>query len=98
LRLAGFETGYPVGSFLWIVNNIYFQYYSLLIFIVSAAVMVIVSRLTAPPSEAQLVNLTFSTLTDEHRRESRASWGTTEVAWSGVTLGLILLAYLYFNG
>ena len=31
LGLAGFEHGYPSGSFLWIVNNIYFQYYSVLI-------------------------------------------------------------------
>jgi SSS family solute:Na+ symporter len=31
LRMAGFERGYAEGSFLWIVNNIYFQYYSLLI-------------------------------------------------------------------
>ena len=37
-------------------------------------------------------------MTEEHRRESRASWGTSEVAWSCVTLALILAAYLYFNG
>ena len=30
--------------------------------------------------------------------ESRASWGTTEVVWSGVVLVLILIAYLYFTG
>jgi SSS family solute:Na+ symporter len=98
LRLAGFEGGYPAGSFLWIVNNIYFQYYSVLIFLVSAAAMVVVSRATEAPSEAQLEDLTFATLTEEHKRESRASWGMSEVAWSGVTLLLILVAYLYFNG
>ena len=51
LRMAGFEAGYPEGSFLWIVNNIYFQYYSLLIFLVSVAVMVGVSYATEPPSD-----------------------------------------------
>jgi SSS family solute:Na+ symporter len=45
-----------------------------------------------------LKDLTFATLTEEHKRESRASWGTAEVVWSGVTLMLILAAYLYFNG
>ncbi len=35
LGMTGYEAGYPSGSFLWIVNNIYFQYYSLLIFLVS---------------------------------------------------------------
>ena len=98
LRMAGFEDGYAEGSFLWIVNNIYFQYYSLLIFLVSAAVMVIVSHMTEPPAEEKLKDLTFATMTEEHRRESRASWGASEVAWSCVTLVLILAAYLYFNG
>jgi SSS family solute:Na+ symporter len=98
LGLAGYEAGYAHGSFLWIVNNIYFQYYSLLIFLVSAAVMVAVSHMTQPPAEGRLTDLTFATLTEEHKRESRASWGMTEVAWSCVTLALILAAYLYFNG
>ena len=97
-RDGGYEGGYAEGSFLWIVNNIYFQYYSVLIFLVSAAAMVIVSRMSEPPSEEKLKDLTFSTLTEEHKRESRASWGMAEVAWSGVTLVLILAAYLYFNG
>jgi solute:Na+ symporter, SSS family len=35
LKLAGFEQGYPPGSFLWIVNNTYFRYYSVFIFLVS---------------------------------------------------------------
>ncbi len=43
-RTAGqFENGYAEGSFLWIVNNMYFQYYSLLIFIVCVVVMIVVS-------------------------------------------------------
>ena len=98
LGMAGYADGYPEGSLLWIVNNIYFQYYSVLIFFVSAAAMVIVSHMTEAPPESQLKNLTFATLTEEHKRESRASWGMTEVVWSGVTLALILVAYLYFNG
>ena len=88
----------PPGSFLWIVNNIYFQYYSLFIFVVSAAVLIAVSYLTAPPAEAQLSGLTYGTVTAEHRRESRASWNRWDVINSGVVLFLILLAYLYFRG
>ena len=51
--LAGYEQGYPQGSFLWIVNNIYFQYFSVLITIVSAIVMVVVSYLTPEPDYAR---------------------------------------------
>ncbi|HEY6854470.1 MAG TPA: sodium:solute symporter, partial [Gemmatimonadales bacterium] len=35
LHLAGYEQGYAPGTFFWIVNNLYFQYYSLLIFVIS---------------------------------------------------------------
>ena len=98
LGVAGYENGYAEGSLLWIVNNIYFQYYSVLIFLVCAGVMVLVSRMTEVPSEEQIKDLTFQTMSAEHRRESRASWGNTEVVWSGVVLVLILIAYLYFTG
>jgi SSS family solute:Na+ symporter len=98
LQMAGYEQGYPEGSFLWIVNNIYFQYYSLLIFLVSVAVMIAVSYATEPPSEEQLVGLTYATVTEAHRRESRASWNQWDVINSAFVLVLILAAYLYFNG
>jgi SSS family solute:Na+ symporter len=98
LRLAGFEGGYPAGSFLWIVNNIYFQYYSVLIFLVSCAALIGVSYMTAPPSEQQLAGLTYATITPEQRRESRASWGRRDVLASSVVLVLIVAAYIYFNG
>ncbi len=98
LKLAGFEQGYTDGSFLWIVNNIYFQYYSVLIFFVSIAVLVGVSYLTGPPAESTITGLTFATVTDEQKRQTRGSWNRWDVTNSGVVLLVILLAYLYFNG
>src|SRR5439155_12178016 len=56
LGLAGLQNGYPQGSFLWIINNIYFQYFSVLITIVSAIVMVVVSHLTTEPDYARISN------------------------------------------
>jgi len=94
--LSGFS--YPEGSFLWIVNHIFFQYYSLFIFIVSVAVMIIVSYLTAPPSYEKISGLTYGTVTEEHRRETRASWQARDVVASAIVLALILAAYLYFTG
>ncbi len=98
LGMAGYEQGYAHGSFLWIVNNIYFQYYSLLIFLVSVVVLIGVSYMTRPPSEAQLIGLTYATVTDAQRDASRRSWNQWDVINSGVVLLLILAAYLYFNG
>ncbi len=98
LRLEGYAGGYPDGSLLWIVNNIYFQYYSLLIFLVSCAVLIGVSYATEPPNEQQLTGLTYATVTEEHRRESRASWTATDVIASVVVMAMILAAYIYFSG
>jgi SSS family solute:Na+ symporter len=89
---------YAEGSFLWIVNHIFFQYYSLLIFIVSALVMVVVSLLTEKPAYEKLAGLTYGTVTAEHRKESRASWTAADVVASAIVLALILGAYLYFTG
>jgi SSS family solute:Na+ symporter len=94
--LQGYQ--YPQGSFLWIVNNINFQYFSILITLVSAVVMVTVSYLTPEPNAAQIKSLTFSTVTPEDRAKTRASWGMNEVLASAVVLVFILGAYLYFRG
>jgi SSS family solute:Na+ symporter len=98
LKLAGYENGYTYGGFLWIVNNIYFQYYSVLITVISIIVLVVVSYATAAPSEEQLAGLTYATITPEQRRESRASWGTIDLVGSAIVLVAIVCAYLYFNG
>ena len=98
LKLEGFENGYAPGSLFWIVNNTYFQYYSLFIFLVSVIVMIVVSYMSGKPSEDQIRNLTFATVTTEHRQESYASWNIWDVVNSGVVLTLILMAYVYFTG
>src|SRR5262245_3644989 len=98
LGMAGYEHGYSPGSWLWILNNIYFQYYGLLIFLVSVAVLIVVSYTTPPPADHQLKGLTYATVTSEQRRESRRSWNHWDVLNSAVVLLLIAAAYLYFNG
>ncbi|MFM8362063.1 MAG: sodium:solute symporter [Haliscomenobacter sp.] len=89
---------YSPGSFFWIVNNIFFQYYSLLIFIVCSVAIIAVSYATAPPSYERIRGLTFATMTAEHRAENRASYTRSDIIWSGVVVLLILIAYVYFTG
>jgi SSS family solute:Na+ symporter len=98
LGLSGFQQGYTPGSLFWIVNNIYFQYFSVLITIVSAIVMVVVSYMTAEPDYGAIKSLTFETATEEDKRRTRASWTTIDLATSAVVLFCILGAYLYFRG
>ncbi len=98
LGLEAYKNGYPQGSFLWIINNINFQYFSILITIISAVVMVGVSYLTGAPDYGQIKNLSFGTVTDEHRAESAKSWGWHDVLASAFVLAVILAGYLYFRG
>ena len=98
MKLKGFADGYTPGSFLWIVNNINFQYFSILITVVSAIVMVAVSYATAEPDYKQLKGLTYGTATADDRAKTRASWDMRDVLSSAVVLAAILGAYLYFRG
>jgi SSS family solute:Na+ symporter len=98
MKLAGFEHGYAPGSLLWIINNIYFQYFSVLIALVSAAVMIGVSYATRQPRYETIAGLTFGTASAEDRRRTRHSWDWREVSASAVVLACILGAYLYFRG
>ncbi len=98
LGIDGFKNGYAEGSLLWIVNNTYFQYYSVVIFLVSSVVMVLVSLLTAAPSPESIRGLTYGTVTEEQRLQSRRSWNWGDVFASGMVLAAIAAAYLYFTG
>lgn len=94
--IPGFK--YPEGSILWIINNIYFQYYSLFIFLVSVAVMFAVSYATEKPDEQKITGLTFGTVTPEQKQATRSSWSKWDVVTSVVVVLLIIAAYLYFTG
>ena len=89
---------YTEGSFLWIINNINFQYFSILITLVSAAVMVLVSYATPEPDYQKIKGLTFATATDEDRARTKASWDWREVGASLVVMAFIIGAYIYFTG
>ena len=89
---------YTQGSWLWIINNINFQYFSILITLVSALVMVVVSYLTAEPDYQKFQGLTFATASADDRSKTRKSWGAGDIAASLFVLACILGAYLYFRG
>lgn len=96
VKLGG--TPYEEGSFLWIINNIFFQYYSLLITIVCIIVFLVVSYATKPPDYAKISGLTFSTLTPQDRAETRASWNAKDVILSILLIAAIIAIYMYFTG
>jgi SSS family solute:Na+ symporter len=89
---------YTEGSFLWIISNVFFPYYSLLIFLVCVGVMVGVSYMTEPPPYEKISGLTYGTLTEEDKAKSRASWNWVDVVSTVLVLAMIAAAYVYFTG
>ncbi len=89
---------YEEGSFFWVMNNIFFQYYSLIIFFVSAITMIAVSYATEAPSYEKIKGLTFGTVTAENIEDTKASYTMKDVLMSILVVVLIIAAYLYFNG
>ncbi|MGD2094675.1 MAG: sodium:solute symporter [Phycisphaerales bacterium] len=92
------DFSYTEGNFFWIMNNIFFQYYSLVIFIVCIIVMFAVSYMTAPPSYEKINGLTYGTTTLEDKEKSRSSWTKADVVFSILLIAIIVAIYLYFSG
>jgi SSS family solute:Na+ symporter len=92
------DFAYAEGSFFWIVNKIYFQYFGLLIFLVSSLTMIVVSLVTREPDYTKISGLTFGTQTEQDKAETRASWSGVDIVTSAGMLALIVAAYLFFRG
>lgn len=89
---------YPENSVFWIINNIFFQYYSLIIFLVSAVVMFAVSYTSEAPDPQKIQGLAMGTVSAEQKAETKATYRTVDYVISALVLVLIIAAYLYFNG
>ncbi len=91
------DFSYTEGSFLWIINNMFFQYYSMLIFIICLIVMFVVSYMSEQPSYEQIKGLTFGTVSDEGKRATRKSWNKWDVITSSLIILIIIVIYVYFS-
>ena len=72
-------------------------YFSGVLTVSIATLVIIVSLMTPAPSEAQVAGLTYGSRTPEQLAENRASWDWRDVAGSAVVLGLVIGGYLYFT-
>jgi SSS family solute:Na+ symporter len=83
------------NDFLAYVATVNFLHFAVFLFIVSSAVLIIVSLATRPPLKSQLVNLTFSE-SDELRHE-RTGWHTINVVASIVLVAVLLFLWWTFR-
>ena len=93
-----FKSNLQDNRILYSFANINFLYFSLLLFLVSVGVVVIVSLMTKPPSLEKIQGLTYATATTNEKAMSRASWNKTDVIHTVIVLSIILMVYFYFTG
>jgi len=96
--VALFDHQYAQGSFFWIVNSMFFQYYSIVILIVCMIVFFVVSYMTEEPDYKKIQGLAFGTVSDEDKAASKGSYSKLDIIASSLVMVLILCAYLYFRG
>ena len=74
-----------------------FLYFCIILFLVSIAILIIVSLFTEKPSEEQLNGLTFATTVSADKAASRASWNAVDVWLSSIVIVLIVAIFIYFS-
>jgi SSS family solute:Na+ symporter len=76
------------------IGDFNFLYFSGVLFLICAIVIVVASWSAAAPDPAQIRGLTLRTL---DRNAVRASRNATDIALTAVVLGVVALIYLYFS-
>ncbi len=71
-----------------------FLYFSGVLFAISVAIVLVVSRFTAPPDAARIRGLTYASI---DKAAVRASWTWGDLAATLVVLSLVAGIYLYFS-
>lgn len=86
-----------LSGFLYEFADLNFLYFCIFLFVFSIASLIIVSLLTGKPSEKQLDGLTFSTVSDKDKAESRASWSISDVVHTVIIVLIIIAVFIYFS-
>lgn len=84
-------------SFLWPIGDFNGYYFSGVLFLFSVIFVIVLSLATPAPAAAKVENLTFSSVSNDWKRENRASWGLPDVLGSAGVLALVLGVYVYFS-
>ena len=86
-----------LSGFLYAFATLNFLYFCIFLFVFSVCLLIVVSLLTAKPSEVQLNGLTYATTVAADKAKSRASWNTTDLVLSLIVLAFIVAVFIYFS-
>jgi len=96
LALVIFQEHFAPDSLIGRFIAVNWLHYCIFLFLFTIALILIVSRFTAPAREEAIRGLTFASATPEQRAETRASWNGWDVLHTAVILAVIAAFYVYF--
>lgn len=85
------------SAFLVAVGEYNFLFATGWLFAISAVVVVVASVLTPPPAPEKIENLTYGTLSEDSREETKSGIGAWDYIGTAIVLGLVVAIYLYFS-
>lgn len=83
------------GGIIYKIAAINWLHFTVMLFFLCLAVMVVVSLLTKAPTAEQL-NYTIASSSAEQKAETRASWNAWDIVHTVIILGIIIAFYIYF--
>ena len=86
------------GNFLYPIFDINWLHYCIFLFIFCIVLMVIVSLFTKKPTDEQLNGITYRSVSEKDKEETRASWNKWDIINSIIIVGIVVLCYIYFIG
>ena len=98
LRLVAviFRDMFAEGTLLFKFVEINWLHYSEFLFVFTIALILLVSLFTKKPSKEKLSGLTFHSITDEQKAETRASWNKWDIVHTAIILGVVVAFYVIF--
>lgn len=97
LKLTAETVGQDASGLWGWFANVNFLYFAPALLVFCVLLMIAVSYLTKEPPVEKLRGLTFSSLSDEDKRESRASWNALDVIHTVIILAIIIGIMIYFS-
>ena len=85
-------------GFLYHLGAMNFLSFGAWFFLFCLIFLVVVSLLTKAPDKEQIVNLTFGTITDEEKRNNKASYSWVDIAISILIIIIVIAVMIFFNG
>jgi len=97
LLLETFKTSFATDSMIYRFADFNWLVFGAVYFLICVIIAIVVSLMTAPPSEKQLAGLTFGTISEDQRIENKASYGIGDVVATLAILAVIAWIMISFS-